>query len=264
MWSVLVFLLNGLVFLLIGLQLRSILETVAARAPLALISDALLICLAVILGRIAWVFPATYLPLWLSPRLRRHDAYPGWRNVAVVAWTGLRGGVSLAAALALPLVIVGGKTFPERDLLIFLTFCVILTTLVVQWLSLGPLIRLLKLKGDTTFEQEHAQAHLAAIEAAQARLDELASEAWIPEDYLMHLRSYYEEQEQLTTARLDGGTATEEIVHATAHNRLRQEVLRTERATVIRLRDQGHIDDEVLRLVERELDLEEQQLQGKW
>jgi CPA1 family monovalent cation:H+ antiporter len=261
-WAVLVFLLNGLVFLLIGLQLRIILETVVTRAPLTLISDALLICLAVILVRIAWVFPATYLPRWLSPRLRRRDPYPGWRNVAVVAWTGLRGGVSLAAALALPLVIAGGKAFPERDLLIFLTFCVILATLVVQGLSLGPLIRLLQLKKDTTFEQEHAQAHLAAIQAAQARLNELASEEWVHEDYLMHLRSYYEEQEVLNTARLDGGTATEEMDHATAHNRLRQEVLKAERATVIRLRDQGHIDDEVLRLVERELDLEEQQLQG--
>ena len=177
---------------------------------------------------------------------------------------GLRGGVSLAAALALPLVIAGGKTFPERDLLIFLTFCVILATLVVQGLSLGPLIRLLNLKGDTTFEQEHAQAHLAAIQAAQARLDDLAGEEWVHEDYLMHLRSYYEEQARLNTERLDGEGATQEIDHATVHTRLRQEVLKAERAIVIRLRDQGHIDDEVLRLVERELDLEEQRLQGRW
>lgn len=134
--------------------------------------DAVLLCLAVIIVGLAWVLTSTYLPRWLSPRLRRHDLYPGWRNVVVVAWTGLCGGVSLAAALALLMVIAGGKAFPERDLLIFLTFCVILATLVVQGLSLGPLIRLLQLKGDTTFKQEHAQAHLAVIQSAQTRLDE--------------------------------------------------------------------------------------------
>jgi monovalent cation/hydrogen antiporter len=262
-WTVLVFLLNGLVFLLIGLQLRSILETVSAHAPLALARDALLICLAVVLVRIAGVIASAYLPRWLSPPLRLRDPYPGWRNVVVVAWTGLRGGVSLAAALAIPLVIVGGMPFPERDLLIFLTFCVILATLVIQGLSLEPLIRLLKLTGDTSFEQEHARAHLAAARAAQTRLDELANEEWVPEEDVMHLRSFYEQQERRSRARLDGTAENQDVDRATAQNRLRQEVLKAERSTVIRLRDQGRIDDNVLRLVERELDLEEQSLQGE-
>ncbi len=114
----------------------------------------------------------------------------------VIAWTGLRGGVSLAAALAIPLFIMDGVPFPDRNLVIFLTFCVILATLVLQGLTLDPLIRLLKLEADSSRDQEHARAHLAAARAAQRRLDELASEAWVPEAAVQRLRSYYDEQER--------------------------------------------------------------------
>ena len=261
-WAVLVFVLNGVLFLLIGLQLRGILPTVAARAPLTLARDAVLLCLAVILVRLAYVIAAAYLPPWLDPGLRRRDPSPGWRNVIVVGWTGLRGGVSLAAALAIPLFIMDGVPFPDRNLVIFLTFCVILATLVLQGLTLDPLIRLLKLEADTSRDQEHARAHLVAARAAQQRLDELASEAWVPEAAVQRLRSYYDEQERHNRARLDGNEDAEDLDRATVRNRLRQEVLTAERRAVIRMRDQGRIDDEVLRQVERELDLEEQQLQG--
>ena len=115
----------------------------------------------------------------------------------------MRGGVALAAALALPLTLVGGGPFPERDLVIFLTFCVILATLVGQGLSLAPLIRLLHLQEDGTREREHAKAHLAAVHAALARLDELAMEQWVPEEYLTHLRSVYEQKIEDYTRRLN-------------------------------------------------------------
>src|SRR6266700_3334710 len=120
--------------LLIGLQLRSILETIAGHSLLMLIWQALLISLAVIAVRLAWVFPAASLPRLVSARLRARDPYPGWRQVAVVAWIGMRGGLSLAAALALPLTLTGGILFPQRDLVIFFTFGVILVTLVGQGL----------------------------------------------------------------------------------------------------------------------------------
>jgi monovalent cation/hydrogen antiporter len=262
-WNVLVFLLNGFVFLLIGLQLRSILEALGSRSPLSLLSDALLICLTVVVVRIAWVvfsaFPSRLLRKYLRPR----EASPVWRNVLIVAWTGMRGGVSLAAALALPLTIAGGKPFPGRDLVIFLTFCVILATLVGQGLSLGPLIRLLHLQEDGSREREHVQAHLEAARVALIRLDELAAEEWVPQEYLTHLRSVYEDKEKNFSTRIDGASAAGEQDgdHQTAQRRLRQEVLKAERASIIRLRDQGRIDDEVLRRVERELDLEEQRLQ---
>jgi Na+/H+ antiporter len=256
-WNVLVFLLNGLVFLLIGLQLRSIVAAIAGHSLLTLVWEALLISLAVITVRIAWVFPAAYLPRLVSPRLRVRDPYPGWRPVAIVAWVGMRGGLSLAATLALPFTLSSGAPFPQRDLVIFFTFGVILATLVGQGLSLSPIIRLLGL------EREHAQAHLVAARAALSRLDALATEAWVPEDALTHLRSHYAQKLEALTAAMDGAGDERFDGHMPGEPQLRQEVLTAERAAVIGLRDRGRIDDETLRLVERELDLEEQRLQGE-
>jgi Na+/H+ antiporter len=260
-WNVLVFLLNGLIFLLVGLQLRSILGTIVGPALPTLVWQALLISLAVIAVRIAWVFPAASLPRLISPRLRDRDPYPGWRPIAMIAWMGMRGGLSLAAALALPLSLSGGVAFPQRDLVIFFTFGVILVTLVGQGLSLVPLIRLLGLERDSSLEQEHAQAHLVAARAALSRLDELANEAWVPQDTLTYLRSHYAKKLRTLTEAIDGAGNERFDGHAPVKQRLQQEVLTAERAAVIGLRDQGRIDDETLRLVERELDLEEQRLQ---
>lgn len=264
-WTVLVFLLNGFVFLLIGLQMRSILGALASQAPLALLWDALLICLTVILIRIAWVIPAAFPSRLLVRFFGSREAPPAWRNVLIVAWTGMRGGVSLAAALALPLTINGGRAFPERDLVIFLTFCVILATLVGQGLSLGPLIRLVGLQEDGSHEQEHSEAHLAAAHAALTRLDELSREMpEFPEEEFEHLRTVYEKKIHDFTLRANGANTADERdgVRSSSRRRLRQEVLQAERAAIIRLRDKGGIDDEVLRQVERELDLEEQRLQA--
>jgi len=260
-WNVLVFLLNGLIFLLVGLQLRSILGTIAGPALPTLVWQALLISLAVIAVRIAWVFPSASLPRLVSPRLRDRDPFPGWRPITMAAWMGMRGGLSLAAALALPLSLSGGVPFPQRDLVIFFTFGVILVTLVGQGLSLVPLIRLLGLERDSSLEQEHAQAHLVAARAALSRLDELATEAWVPQDALTYLRSHYAKKLRTLTEAIDGAGDERFDRHAPVQQRLRQEVLTAERAAVIGLRDQGRIDDETLRLVERELDLEEQRLQ---
>src|SRR6266571_3761116 len=257
-WTVLVFLLNGLVFLLIGLQLRSILDALASRAPLSLLWDALLVCFTVVVVRIAWVVPAAFPSRMFRKFLRPRERPPSWRNVLIVAWTGMRGGVSLAAALALPLMIIGGAPFPDRDLVNFLTFCVILATLVGQGMSLDPLIRLLGLEPDSSLEREHAQAHLVAARAALSRLDELATEVWVPQDALTYLRSHYEKKLSTLTTPVDGAGNERSALHASIQQRLQQEVLRAERAAIIQLRDQGRIDDETLRLVERELDLEEQ------
>src|SRR5205085_9704912 len=132
------------------------------------------------------------------------DPYPGWRNVAMVAWIGMRGGLSLAAALALPLSLAGGRLFPQRDLVIFFTFCVIMVTLVGQGLSLAPIIRLFGLQPDDSLEQEHAQAHLVAVRAALSRLDELAAEPWVPQDAFTYLRSHYEKKLNTLPTQLDG------------------------------------------------------------
>src|SRR6266516_3964547 len=207
-WNVLLFLLNGLVFLLIGLQLPGILETIAGRSLLTLIGQSLLISLAVIAVRIAWVFAAAYLPRFMNARLLARDPYTGLRNVAIVAWMGMRGGVSLAAALALPLSLSSGVPFPQRDLVIFFTFCVILATLVGQGLSLMPIIQFLELQPDSSLEREHAQAHIVGARAALSRLDQLATEEWVPQDALSHLRSFYEKKlDALTSPVDDAGNA---------------------------------------------------------
>jgi monovalent cation/hydrogen antiporter len=259
-WNVLVFLLNGLLFLLIGLQLRGIVASIAGPSLLTLIWQALLISAAVIAVRIAWVFSAASVPSLLSARLRARDPSPGWRQVAIVAWIGMRGGLSLAAALALPLTLTGGILFPHRDLVIFFTFGIILVTLAGQGLSLGPIIHLLGLEQDGSLEREHAKAHLVAARAALSRLDELAIEAWVPQDALAQLRSHYAHKLEVLTEAMDGAGDERFDGHAPIQQRLRQEVLAAERAAVIGLRDRGRIDDETLRLVERELDLEEQRL----
>jgi len=258
-WATLVFLLNGLLFVLIGLQMYRIITTIAGWPLPLMLGDAVLICLTVILTRVVWVFPATYLPRVLSARLRQADPYPGWRNVLLIAWAGLRGGLSLAAAFALPFTIATAAVFPERDRIVFLTFCVIMATLVVQGLGLVPLIRLLGLRADPAPEQELQHARHVAIRAALERLDADASGDGVPEPFLTDLRMHYEEKERRVTRQIGDGALVEED-HTPAQMQLRREVIAAERAAVIKLRDRGRIADDVLRTIERELDLEEQRL----
>ncbi|HEY3612517.1 MAG TPA: Na+/H+ antiporter, partial [Gaiellales bacterium] len=129
-WEILTFLLNALLFGLVGLQLRPILDSIHGHSTGALLVDGAVVSVAVILTRIVWIYPATYIPRWASKRIRARDPYPPWQHPTLLGWAGLRGAVSLAAALALPLHDAAGRPFPERDLIIFLTFCIILVTLV--------------------------------------------------------------------------------------------------------------------------------------
>jgi monovalent cation/hydrogen antiporter len=282
-WDLLVFVLNGLAFILVGLQLRQVLASVGHESVWNLVFMGAAVSLAVVAARFIWVFPSAYLPRFLSRRIRERDPYPGWRNVVVVGWSGMRGVVSLAAALAVPLTVSGGGSFPQRDLIIFLTFCIILVTLVGQGLSLPPLLRLLGVASDGTEVHEEARARFRAIDAAMKRLDELAEQDWTTETGLSYVRAYYEKRRHKLRTRfgkLDhehsaaadgqgGHVHAEGADHLEDHrsrqenlHRLRQELLDTERATVIQLRNLGVINDGVLRQVERDLDLEELQLAG--
>ena len=139
--------------------------------------------------RIVWVVPLTYLPRLVSRRIRERDPYPPWQQPAFVCWTGMRGAVTLAAALAIPLSIDAGGSFPNRDLIIYLAFCVVLATLVVQGLSLPPVIRLLRLEDDGLDAKEDAKARIHAAEAAMARLEELVDEGAVRPDTAERLRS---------------------------------------------------------------------------
>src|SRR6266513_3255330 len=147
-WEMVEFLLNGFIFLLIGLQLPEVLRHLSGRSIPQLVWYAFVISLAVIIIRILWVFPATYLPRLIFKSIRDRDPYPAWQHVTIVAWTGMRGVVSLAAALALPLTLQNGAPFPGRPTILFLTFSVILATLVLQGLSLPAVIRWLRVEDD--------------------------------------------------------------------------------------------------------------------
>ena len=178
MWEITTFVLNALLFVLLGLQLPSILDALQGEPTGKLLWWAALVSGTVILARIAWVFPATYLPRWVSPRLRARDPSPPWQYPALISWMGLRGAVSLAAALSVPTVTDSGAPFPGRELVIYLAFAVIIATLVLQGLSLPGVIRLLGLEDDGLAEKEEAKARIKAAEAALERLEELTGEEW--------------------------------------------------------------------------------------
>jgi Na+/H+ antiporter len=262
-WELVTFLLNGLIFGLIGLQLDGIVETLSESdyTVAELILYAGLVSLTVILVRFLWVFPATYLPRWASRSLRERDPSPLPRNLAVISWTGMRGVISLAAALALPLTTEAGTPFPGRDLIIFLTFCVILATLVVQGLSLPALIRALSLEDDGTAEREEIKGRIKVAQAALERIDQLAREAWVREDTAERMRGLYNYRRTRFVARFDGNDEDGLEDRSAAYQRLLRELLQVQRQTLIRLRDEGRIGDEVMHRIERDLDLEESRLE---
>lgn len=263
-WEMVEFLLNGFVFILIGLQLPEVLGALSGHAvPVQrLVWYALLISLAVIVIRLLWVFPATYLPRLLFKKIRRRDPFPPWRHVTIVAWTGMRGVVSLAAALALPLTVRDGATpFPGRDLILFLTFVVILSTLVLQGLSLPPLIRWLGVEDDRSMEKEEREARLKANQAALSRLNEIAERDPAKDDALQRLRVEYEDHIRQVEGAEPESAGTPLRLFSSEYERLSHEALQIERVTIIKLRNQDVISDEVLRRIQRDIDLAEARLQ---
>jgi CPA1 family monovalent cation:H+ antiporter len=256
-WEILNFLLNVLLFGLIGLQLRPIMDSLSGRGDWSLVGEATVIVLAVIALRIIWVFPATYVPRWLFAGLRARDPSPPLRYPAFVAWNGMRGAVTIAAALLIPLRTDAGAPFPERDLIIFFAFAVVLGTLVVQGLSLPAVIRALRLEADDGgAEEEEALARVRAAEAALERLDELVSESWVLDDTAERLRGAYRFRIDRFSARIDPDGDGKIEKRSLKYQRLRRELLEAERHAVVELRNTGEISDDVMRRVERDLDLE--------
>jgi Na+/H+ antiporter len=262
-WQTLVFLLNGFLFLLVGLQLRSILDTLSGIPLLVQIGSALLISLTCVLVRIVWVFATVYAPRAMSRKLRQRDPAPSWQNVMIIAWTGIRGGLSLAAALAIPLTLGSGAPFPQRERIIFLTYSVILTTLVLQGLTLPFLIRLLRVKRDGSRAREENRARLTATRAALSRLEALSAEDWAPAEVADHLREHYVAKLRLLEGREDGASDSASEEKTAAYSRLQQALLAEEHKAVVRLRDEGVIEDEVLHTIERDLDLERVRLDSQ-
>jgi monovalent cation/hydrogen antiporter len=250
-WDMLLFLLNSIVFLLIGLQLPSIRANLSGYSLSTLAGYAVVTCLVVILIRPIWVFPGAYLPRWFSRRIRETEVDPGWRNVLIVGWSGMRG-------VVLPTVTASGEQFPGRDLVVFLTFAVILGTLVGQGLTLAPLIKWLDVRPDHHGEKEELKTRLALAEAAQLRLAQLAQEARLPESAVNALRVKYDNRiAHLTDEQahvLGWSSRREELV---AGRRLRREALAAERKKLLELRHRGEVADELLHKLQHELDLDE-------
>jgi Na+/H+ antiporter len=260
-WEVLVYLLNAVLFVLVGLQLHPILTGVSGSSAAVLLGQAALVSAVVIAVRIVWGFSVPYLVRALDRRPAQRARRVGARERLVASWSGMRGAVSLAAALALPLETSTGQPFPQRNLIIFVTFGVILATLVLQGLSLPWLIRRLGLHRDDSEAQEELRGRLRATDAALTRLEELAVQEWTREDTVQRMRGLYQFRRRRLKARAgylaDDGVQDRSL----AYQRLVRELLEAQRREIVRLRNQGQISNEVMHRIERDLDLEDSRLE---
>ncbi len=256
-WETVVFILNGVLFMLIGLQLPAVVRSLPPSSMAQAAKLAALVLAAIVLVRFAWMFGSSYLPRLLS-RTFRHET--PWQHTALIAWTGMRGADSLAGALAIPFALPNGERFPGRDLILLLTFCVIFGTLVLQGLSLSPLIRWLKVVDDRVSEKEERSARLKANEAAMARLEEMRSSSHLRPEIVEHLRTEYADRiRQLRNEPLQEESGTR--LFSADFEELAREALETERQTVIQLRNEEQLDNQAFRRIQRDIDLAEARLQ---
>src|SRR6266542_1228051 len=263
-WEVLVYLLNAVLFILVGLQLHPILSGLTGHSAASLLGQAALASAVVIATRIAWGFTVPYLIRLLDRRPSQVARRVGPRERLLVGWSGMRGALSLAAALALPLAVrsPAGQAFPERNLIVFITFAVIFATLVVQGLTLRPLIRRLKIRDDGAEQREELQARLAATDAALGRLDELAGQARTSQEKVERLRGVYQHRRQRLSAQADMVDDDASEQRSLAYQNLVRELLEAQRRAIVRLRNQGEISNDVMHRVERDLDLEDSRLEA--
>ncbi|MGP2442856.1 Na+/H+ antiporter [Streptomyces sp. JW3] len=260
-WKMVAFVLESAVFALIGLQLPVVLKGLGAYEGIEAAWYALALFLVVVAARFVWSYPATFLPRLLSARVRAREENPTWKQPFVIAWAGMRGVVSLAIAFSIPLTVHGGEPFPERNLILFLTFTTVIGTLVVQGVTLPPLIRLLKFPGHDvqaeTLAEANAQAQASRV--AEQRLDDLLTDPRnaLPGPLAERLRTVLERRRNAVWERLGQvNSVTGETVDDT-YRRLSGEMIGAEREVFVKLRDGRYIDDEMLRTLLRRLDLEE-------
>ena len=270
LWELVIFLLNGVLFVLVGLQLPEIVDALEGYSAGEVAGYASAVVLTVVVVRFAWVFPGTYLPRLLSRRVRERDPAPSWQEPFAIAFTGMRGAVSLAAALSIPQVVEGGGEFPFRDLIIFLAFATIVFTVCVEGLTLPALLRALGLGVDEQELREEDKARLLAAEGALKRIEALRGQDWVRDDTADRLSGLYRFRQRRFRARLgkepleDDGLPLprEEDVNVRSrdYQRLLREILEAQRDALIDLRRAGRISDDAMRRIERDLDLEDARL----
>jgi Na+/H+ antiporter len=256
-WNTVIFILNGIIFILIGLQLPRIANSIHEHSMSTLIFYGAIVSAAVVIGRIIWIIPGTYVPRVLFKSIREKEPKPKKRLVALVGWSGMRGVVSLAAAMALPLVMEGSKPFPNRNLIIFLTFSVIFSTLVIQGLTLRPMIKFLGIKGDGKDLEDEQAARMKIASAVIEHIEENYS-LMLSEEVLNQIKTKYEIRIQ--RMRKDHVIQKLDEDKINQFHKIQKELLERERQLVIELRKASTISDEALRKIEYELDLEETRL----
>jgi CPA1 family monovalent cation:H+ antiporter len=265
LWSILVFLLNAVLFMLIGLQLPVVVDGLDGRGAAEVIGYAALVCATVIAARFAWLFTTPYAIRALDRRPQQRDRRVDARQRVVVAWSGLRGAVSMAAALAIPLETDGGAPFPDRDLILFITFALILVTIVGQGLTLPALIRRLGVEGDAEEEEaEEVRARLVASKAALERLSEIEADGRmeVAVGTLERVRRLYEFRRRRFKTRaglLEDEDGIED--RSRAYQRLLLDLYDAQRDALVDLRNSGAISNDVMHRVERDIDLEETRLE---
>jgi CPA1 family monovalent cation:H+ antiporter len=262
-WDLIIYYLEGFVFLVTGMETRALLDRTNSVSLREFAVATLLTVAVIVVARFIWVYPSVYVPRWVSPSLRRRDPLPPWQWAFLLAFVGVRGVVSLAAALALPFTTLNAASFPSRDLILVVTFGVIVITLVGQGLMLPVIVRWLALPHDAEDERRREQdaeitARLEALNVAQDRVKRLTASGKVPEDVLAILRTRHDHHAgQVPRNAKDGLKA----VAAAAE--LRADLIAAEREYIYRLLQQGQITDEARRRIERELDLEEESLAFK-
>lgn len=253
-WEVMILLLESLIFILMGSQLRSIVERFSDQHSLMqLLMWGVVLTLTAFAVRLVWVFPGAYLPRWFDAKvLGRRVTYPGWNSVLIAGWCGMRGIVSLAAALALPLTLSNGQPFPYRDQIIFLTFVVVLISLVLPGLTLAPLMRWFKVGGDMGSAEEQRVAREKTLRAALAALKKLHESQELTDDTYQLLNAEY-------LARLNHALPSSHLISydSDPYFKGRRAAVAAERKQLIALWRAEEINDEILHVLERELDFEE-------
>jgi NhaP-type Na+/H+ or K+/H+ antiporter len=252
---VMVFLLHMLVFVLIGMQLSGSIARLEGYPAAKLMADGALLSAVAIVVRFAWVYSALYLPRKLSASLRRSEAAPPEAEFFIMSWCGMRGIVSLAAALALPIALADGTPFPYRDVIIFFTFVIIAVTLVLQGLTLPALIRRLRVGIDWSLREEQENARNVMSKAAIAAIDALAQQEGVAPDLAGRISAEFAEKNAAGDAE-----ASVSATHAELARRLRHAAINAERQELIRIWRGSQISDDVLHEFEQELDYKESHL----
>ena len=258
-WDLIIYLIESVVFLVTGLQARSLIEKAQSFSIRDLLIATAITTAIVIAARFVWMFPATYVPRWV-PSVRKRDPAPPWQWPFFLAFTGVRGVVSLAAALAIPLATTAGEAFPQRDLILFVTFGVIIVTLVGQGLMLPSVVRWLGLEHDARAERRRERtaeltARAQAMDAGLARLETIAAEQQLSGAALELLRARYDQRMRQLPKDFDDGL---ELAHLS--NKLRIDLIDAERRFLYQMLRDGKLSDEARRRIERELDLEEESI----